>query len=269
MASRDERAWSIQEVVRRTGVTSRTLRHYDAIGLLPASFVAAGGIRHYDDDALVRLQRILLLRELGLSLSAIGEVLASSTPRASETDALRSHLELLQVERAALDRRIGAVRRTIRAREEGSPMTSEMFDGFDHTQYEEEVTKRWGRETYQTSAAWWDSKSPEEKRDFQREVAELSAAWVEAARSGQTPTSDAAQELAARHVAWLASTPSSPAASGDPEVTAQYVLSLADMYVDDERFRANYTGGSPDDVPHGPELVRDALRAWVAATRGA
>ncbi|MBN8881039.1 MAG: MerR family DNA-binding transcriptional regulator, partial [Salana multivorans] len=51
--------WSIQDVVRRTGVTSRTLRHYDAIGLLPPSFVAVGGIRHYDDDALVRLQRIL------------------------------------------------------------------------------------------------------------------------------------------------------------------------------------------------------------------
>ncbi|WP_454299600.1 hypothetical protein [Salana multivorans] len=37
-------------------------------------------------------------------------------------------------------------------------------------------------------------------------------------------------------------------------MTAQYVLSLADMYVDDERFRANYTGESLDDVPHGPEL---------------
>ena len=45
------------------------------------------------------------------------------------------------------------------------------------------------------------------------------------------------------------------------------MLSLADMYVDDERFRANYTGESLDDVPHGPELVRDALRAWVDGSR--
>ena len=59
-------SWTIQDVTRATGVTSRTLRHYDEIGLLPASFTGPGGIRHYTDDALIRLQRILLLRDLGL-----------------------------------------------------------------------------------------------------------------------------------------------------------------------------------------------------------
>ena len=62
--------WSIQDVVREAGVTSRALRHYDAIGLLRPSRVDAGGTRHYDLDALTRLQRILLLRELGLGLPA-------------------------------------------------------------------------------------------------------------------------------------------------------------------------------------------------------
>ena len=51
--------WSIQEVARLAGTTSRTLRHYDAVGLLPPSRVAANGYRHYDADALVRLQRCL------------------------------------------------------------------------------------------------------------------------------------------------------------------------------------------------------------------
>src|SRR6478735_804597 len=67
--------WSIQEVARLAGTTSRTLRHYDAVGLLPPSRVAANGYRHYDADALVRLQRILLLRDLGLGLPAIREAL--------------------------------------------------------------------------------------------------------------------------------------------------------------------------------------------------
>ena len=65
--------WSIQEIARLVGTTSRTLRHYDEIGLLPPARIAANGYRHYDEAALVRLQRILLLRELGLGLPAIAE----------------------------------------------------------------------------------------------------------------------------------------------------------------------------------------------------
>lgn len=285
MSRRDTIGWSIQDVVRRTGVTSRTLRHYDAIGLLPPSFVAAGGIRHYDDDALVRLQRILLLRDLGLSLATIGRVVGSPPsaedgpasaggsaerpdarpePATSETEALTAHLELLEVEREALDRRIAAVRRTIRAREEGSAMTSEMFDGFDHTQYEEEVTRRWGRDAYETSTAWWEGRSEDERRDLQREVADLNAAWVAAAVAGEDPAGVAAQELAERHVAWLTSVPGTPARSGDAGARTAYVLGLADMYVGDERFRANWTGDPVHAVENGPEFVRDALRAWAA-----
>jgi len=52
--------WSIQDVARSAGTTSRTLRHYDDIGLLPPSRVGGNGYRYYDEDALVRLQRILL-----------------------------------------------------------------------------------------------------------------------------------------------------------------------------------------------------------------
>ena len=65
----------IADVARSAGVSSRTLRHYDAIGLLPATAVGDGGLRRYDDRALVRLQRILLLRGLGLGLAEIRRVL--------------------------------------------------------------------------------------------------------------------------------------------------------------------------------------------------
>ncbi len=74
-----EKDWSIQEIARLAGTTSRTLRHYDDIGLLPPSRIAPNGYRHYDAAALVRLQRILLLRELGLGLPQIAEVLGPST----------------------------------------------------------------------------------------------------------------------------------------------------------------------------------------------
>ncbi|TPW65908.1 MerR family transcriptional regulator, partial [Schumannella sp. 10F1B-5-1] len=74
-------------------MTSRTLRHYDDVGLVRPSGVGAGGIRIYDAAALVRLQRVLLLRELGLGLPAIAEVLDGQT---DDVHALLAHREWLR-----------------------------------------------------------------------------------------------------------------------------------------------------------------------------
>ncbi|MEO7349966.1 MAG: MerR family transcriptional regulator, partial [Terrimesophilobacter sp.] len=135
--------WSIQEIARLSGTTSRTLRHYDEIGLLKPSSFGNNGYRRYDRDALAKLQRILLLRELGLGLPAIAEVLAG---QAHDADALLTHLHWLQREKERLDRQIGAVETPIRKFESKEQlMAEEMFDGFDHTQYKEEVEERWGK----------------------------------------------------------------------------------------------------------------------------
>ncbi|GAA3751400.1 DNA-binding transcriptional MerR regulator [Spinactinospora alkalitolerans] len=63
--------WSIHHAARSAGVTGRTLRHYGDVGLPAPSRIGDSGYRYFDHDAIVRLQRILLLRDLGLSLSAI------------------------------------------------------------------------------------------------------------------------------------------------------------------------------------------------------
>lgn len=64
-------AWSITAVAKMSGVTSRTLRHYDEIGLLPPAWIGGNGYRYYEDEQLLRLQQILVLRELGVGLSEI------------------------------------------------------------------------------------------------------------------------------------------------------------------------------------------------------
>ncbi len=134
--------WSIQEVARKAGTTSRTLRHYGDLGLLVPSRVGSNGYRYYDQDALVRLQRILLLRELGLSLPAIKDVLEGQRDTGA---ALRAHLRLLELEQARIGRQIASVRTTLHRTEEGRElMAEEVFDGFDHTAHEREVTERWG-----------------------------------------------------------------------------------------------------------------------------
>jgi len=245
---------SIHEIATLAGTTSRTLRHYDAIGLLAPTRIGANGYRRYDEAALVRLQRILLLRELGLPLPQIADVLARET---SEVRALRTHLDLLRQEKERLDRRIAAVTSTIDALQKGEePMAEKMFDGFDNTQYQEEVTERWGADAYARSNDWWQGMSPDQRTAWQQQVADLNEQWRDAAGRGIAPDSAEAHGLAERHVQWLRGIPGTPAAASDGDV-AGYVRGLGDMYVADPRFAANYGGVD------GATFVRDALRAYA------
>lgn len=246
---------SIQQIARLTGLTSRALRHYDTLGLAPPSRIGDNGYRWYDEAALARLQRVLLLRELGLPLAQIGQVLDR---QADETAALRAHLDWLRVEQSRLHRLAASVQRTLTAREEGATMTAhDMFDGFDHTQYRQEVQQRWGEAAYASSDAWWRGMSDEQRAGWKADLAALQADWAAAAAEGVDPSSARAQALAARHVAWLGSVPGTPGAGGPPD--EGYVLGLAQMYVADERFTAQYGG------PAGAAFVRDTLHAWAAA----
>ncbi len=128
-----------------TGVTSRTLRHYDAEGLLRPVGQAAGGIRLYGREELLRLQQVLLLRELGLGLPAIRAVVDGMTDRVA---ALRDHRRRLLAERDHIDRLAKTVSRTIEELEGGSTMSeAQLFDGFDPERqrtYERELVDRWG-----------------------------------------------------------------------------------------------------------------------------
>ncbi len=284
-----EKDWSIQEIARLAGTTSRTLRHYDDIGLLPPSRIAPNGYRHYDAAALVRLQRILLLRELGLGLPQIAEVLGPSTSSgaqgggsgaqgggsgaqgggsAAEASALETHLALLREEQTRLARQIASVESTITALRGGENLMAEnMFDGFDHTQYKQEVEDRWGKKAYADSDRWWRGMSDAERAEWQQCVSDLGRDWIAAAESGIDPASAEAQELARRHVAWLTGIPGTPAAAlrQGPDADAKaYVIGLGEMYVADPRFGANYAtsaGGT-----HGAEFVRDALRIYAEAS---
>ncbi|MGA5266896.1 MerR family transcriptional regulator [Streptomyces lydicamycinicus] len=138
-------AWPIAEVARMSGVTARTLRHYDEIGLLPPARIGTNGHRYYEERELLRLQQILVLRALGLGLTEIGRVLAAQI---DELAALRGHHRRLLAERDRLDALAGTVSRTITELEQsgkdGSPMTGinrpeNLFEGVQPAQYEESL----------------------------------------------------------------------------------------------------------------------------------
>ena len=256
----DHRQWSIQQIAKLAGTTSRALRHYGDIGLLAPSSVGHNGYRYYDETALVRLQRILLLRELGLGLPQIKDVLERES---SEAHALESHLAWLRQEQDRLARQIASVETTISAlRGEERLMAENMFDGFDHTQYKEEVEQRWGTKAYADSDRWWRSMSAVEKAEWQQKVSDLGRDWIAAAEAGVPADGDAAQALAKRHVDWLTSVPGTPAAVPGGDVKA-YVIGLGEMYVADPRFGANYA--TSEGGAAGAEFVRDALRVYAEA----
>lgn len=246
--------WPIQQIAKLAGTTSRTLRHYGELGLLEPSSIGANGYRFYDERALVRLQRILLLRELGLGLAQIGDVLSRDV---TEIDALTAHLAWLRDEQRRLTRQIASVEATIAARERGEPLMAEdMFDGFDHTRYKEEVVERWGADAYAKSDAWWREMDAAVKAAWRERVETLSRDWIVAAESGIAPQSAEAEALAERHVEWLTGIPGTPAGTPGGDVKA-YVIGLGEMYVADPRFGANYGGTA------GAGFVRDALRHYA------
>ncbi|WP_171169485.1 MerR family transcriptional regulator [Streptomyces sp. I05A-00742] len=246
--------WTIQQVARKAGVTTRTLRHYDDIGLLPPSRTGHNGYRYYDADAVARLQRILLLRDLGLALPVIVDVLDRER---DEEGALGEHIGLLEAERDRLDRRIQAARHTLDARRSGSdPSMKVMLEGFNDS-YRDEVVGRWGEHAFRQSNDWWHGKNLQQRIAWKRDTDALVTAWTAAWKDGVSPESERAQALAARHVEWLGGIPGTPVAEGDHERSVQLVCGLGDMYVEDPCFATTY--GSPE----GAAFVRDALHEYA------
>jgi MerR family transcriptional regulator, thiopeptide resistance regulator len=243
--------WSIQQVASLAGTTSRALRHYDELGLLRPSRVGDQGYRYYDTAALLRLQRIRLLRDLGLGLAAIAEVLDGAAPTQVT---LRTHLELLELERARLDRQIEAVRTTLRKTERGERlMADEMFDGFDHTQYRDEVVERWGEDAYRRSDTWYRALSERERRDFREEQVRIATDFADALKAALPSDGPEAASIARRQFAWVAR-------AWRSEPSAEAFGGLGDMYVADPRFTATYEAYGTGTASY----VRDAMKAFAA-----
>jgi len=224
-------SWSIAEVARMSDVTSRTLRHYDAVGLLPPAWVAADGRRYYRRPELLRLQRILLLRELGMGLRAIAAALERE---ADPVSVLREHRDRLAGERDRLARLVRTVDVTIESLEGGEEMTAEqMFSGFEHNPYEAEARERWGDEAVDASYERIRNFTPEQAELAENGFTRVHSGLAELMAEGVPVTDPRVQELVGLHheVISLFWTPS-----------AEAYRNLGRMYLADERFQATIGG---------------------------
>lgn len=153
---------TVKEVSKLTGVSVRTLHHYDAIGVCKPSEVTQAGYRLYDDAALERLQAVLLFRELQFPLKEIREMLDS--PLFDPKEALEQQIKLLELQKKHIEQLISFAREI---KEKGvKEMNFNAFDTTEVEQYAAEVKERWGK----TGAyKQWDERSkkmtPEELRE--------------------------------------------------------------------------------------------------------
>lgn len=235
-------SWTINEVARISGVTSRTLRHYQDIGLLEPESTEFSGRRLYGQLELLRLQEILLLRDLGLPLRTIARILDEEG--GDRRAALTTHLETLNRERDRIDELIGTIEKTI---QKGPDMTpEEIFAGIRENPFEEETRERWGDDVVDESNERLARLTPAEIERLRTGFEPLHRR-IESLHEDGAPVDDPRVRETIREHLEIVSLTWSPNA-------AQY-RALGRMYVDDERFRESIGRGNDAMVDYLAEAM--------------
>jgi len=196
-----QRTYQVKEVAELTRISIRTLHHYDEIGLLVPHGRTSAGYRVYDDDDLLRLQQILIGRELGFALEEIRRSL--DDPSFDRKQALLAQKQQLQARAQHTAEMIRAVDAALVVLNEGSRGTTDMqqiFDGFDPAHYEAEAKARWGHtDSYRESAKRTKGYQAEDWAQLQAEQATIYSAAFAALEAQIPADSSAAMDIAERH----------------------------------------------------------------------
>jgi DNA-binding transcriptional MerR regulator len=245
------RSYTVHQLAKLAGVSVRTLHHYDQLGLLRPSRRSASGYRQYGEADLLRLQQILFYRELDVPLAEIQQIM--DQPGFDPLAALRSHRRMLQERARRIERLLATVDKTIEnMMEDKMELTDEeLYEGFDKEQmeaYRLEAEQRW---------------DPAVMQESYKRVRKLSKAqWVavkvegEAIRQGiialadRDPADPQVQALIARNHAWIENFYACP---------AEMYRGLGELYVSDDRFRANYDVGRSGVA----ELMQAAMNIYA------
>lgn len=244
---------TVKEVSRRTGVSVRALRYYDKIGLLRPQEISDAGYRLYDDTALFRLQKILLLRELQFSLKDIGLILDSPKDD-SIHDALERQIRILRMKQEHLEQIIGLA---LEYKEKGEmTMDFSAFDTNKMKEYEKEAKERWGE-----TAAYkeWEATHKKEDGDFTPEsyatkTTQMNKYFQAFGELKDRPADDGAVRSLIREYQEFIT-------KNYYTLTDDIFLGLADLYVQDERFTKNI------DAQGGPGCAAFLSAAIKACTK--
>lgn len=237
---------TVNQVSRLTGVSVRTLHHYDAIGLLKPARVNEAGYRLYDEASLKRLQNILLLRELQFPLKEIKTIL--NNPDFNPAEAIEEQIKLLEMKYERLGKLLSFAREL--QKKGGNAVSFAVFDKSEIEQYKAEAKERWGKNAayreYEEKAA------AQSEADSEKSADRLMAIFAEIGEFRHLSPRDEAVQL---RIAALQSF-----------ITEHYytctngILSgLGEMYVCDERFRKSIDGAGGEGTA---EFARQAISVY-------
>jgi DNA-binding transcriptional MerR regulator len=242
--------FTVKQLSSLAGITPRTLRHYDTIGLLKPSQVGANGYRYYGEDAVLRLQQILFYRELNLPLEDIKKIMSRRDFDVLGT--LQNHKVALQRQARRLNRLIQTVDNTIGYLKGNRSMDEKsLFEGFteeEEEKYTEEAAKMYDPQTVKASAKKWNAYTAAEKKLIGEEGNEVyKDILASMPRGAASPEAQACIERWRRHIEyfWIPND--------------EQLVGLAELYTADSRFRASF-----DKVdPRLAEFMRVAVKIYV------
>lgn len=248
--------YTIKKLADLAGVSARTLRYYDEIGLLCPTRINSSGYRIYGSSEVNRLQQILFYREFDLSLAQIAEIIDNE--QFSPSTALRGHRVQLLAQRKRLDSLIKNLDKSLAAMEGKLPMQDkEKFEGFkkelidqNEEKYGAEVREKYGDAEVESSNAKVMGLTTEQYKEVTRLSAELTETLAAAMQTGD-PGGELGQKAASLHRDWLSYFWS--------EYSPEAHAALAQMYVDDPRFTAYYDKEQPGTAV----FLRDAIKIYT------
>lgn len=214
--------FSIGQAAQILGVSVRTLRHYDQIGLVRPAEIAENGYRYYDQASMALLQQVLFYRELGLTLSDIKPLLQASENRRRE--ALERHRKLLELKKQQLEGLLQLVDDTLGGRTMKKPTITQSDIDAVKAQYAQEAKERWG-----DTQAWKESQTRKPADDAMAQANDIFAAFAQL--RGSDPAAPAVQALVERWQAHIT--------ANYYTCTKEILRGLGQMYVCDARFTAN------------------------------
>lgn len=249
--------YSIGELAKLAGITTRTLRYYDRIGLLKPGAVRETGYRRYGEREVDLLQQILFYRSLGVELAEIARMI--NADNFDRLHALRGHLSALHARQAETARLIETVKKTIASIEGGTKMADqEKFEAFkarvvreNEQAYGAEARQKYGDADMDASNAKLLAMTEADYERFQTLGAEILRRLEQAVQSHEPPEGDAGQRITAMHKSWLGMTWRA--------YSAEAHRGLAEGYVADERFTAYYD----QNVKGCAAFLRDAVAYWA------
>jgi DNA-binding transcriptional MerR regulator len=248
--------YTVQKLASLAGVSTRTLRYYDEIGILKPARINSSGYRIYGQTEVNKLQQIMFYRELGVGLDSIRDIVTA--PSFDGAKALKDHRDKLLEKRQQLDLLIENVDKTIALTEGRISMSDkEKFAGFkkkliedNEKKYGEEIRQKYGKETVEKSNAKIKNMTQEQYDEVTALAEQVQVTLAEAFKTGD-PAGELAQKAADLHKQWLT--------YYWTEYSKEAHAGLAQMYVDDERFTAYYDKEQPGTAV----FLRDAIHIYT------